>query len=62
MGANAKTVFTNGCFDILHTGHLELLEYCSKLGDEVVVGLNSDDSVRRLKGADRPVNNQESRK
>ena len=60
-------VFTNGCFDILHRGHLELLEYCSSIacpamGGYVVVGLNSDDSVRKLKGKNRPVNNQEDRK
>ena len=59
-------VFTNGCFDILHRGHLELLEYCSEIacpamGGWVIVGLNSDDSVRRIKGADRPINNQEDR-
>ena len=59
-------VFTNGCFDILHRGHLELLEYCSKIacpamGGWVIVGLNSDDSVRRIKGPDRPINNQEDR-
>ena len=56
-----KLVFTNGCFDILHVGHVKLLEYCSTLG-EVVVGLNSDASVKRLKGANRPVNEQDSRK
>lgn len=56
-----KLVFTNGCFDILHVGHVKLLEYCSTLGD-VVVGLNSDASVKRLKGANRPVNDQDSRK
>lgn len=56
-----KLVFTNGCFDILHVGHVKLLEYCSTLG-EVVVGLNSDASVKRLKGANRPVNDQDSRK
>ncbi|MEO1277738.1 MAG: D-glycero-beta-D-manno-heptose 1-phosphate adenylyltransferase [Planctomycetota bacterium] len=48
-------VFTNGCFDVLHAGHVSLLERSAKLGDFLVVGLNSDDSVRRLKGADRPV-------
>jgi D-beta-D-heptose 7-phosphate kinase/D-beta-D-heptose 1-phosphate adenosyltransferase len=57
-----KTVFTNGCFDILHRGHIELLKESKKLGGRLVVGLNSDESVRRLKGNDRPVNNQEDRK
>ena len=57
-----KTVFTNGCFDILHRGHIELLRESKKLGGRLVVGLNSDESVKRLKGNDRPVNNQEDRK
>ena len=49
-----KVVFTNGCFDLLHTGHLRLLEAAAALGDLLVVGLNRDDSVRRLKGPERP--------
>ena len=57
-----KTIFTNGCFDILHRGHVELLRYCYNLGDRVVVGLNSDQSVKRLKGQFRPFNAQEDRK
>jgi rfaE bifunctional protein nucleotidyltransferase chain/domain len=48
------TVFTNGCFDILHAGHIRLLEQAKSLGDFLLVGLNSDSSVRRLKGPDRP--------
>lgn len=48
-------VFTNGCFDLLHRGHVEYLQQARGLGDLLVVGLNSDDSVRRLKGPDRPV-------
>jgi len=48
-------VFTNGCFDILHSAHLELFKFCKKLGGIVVVGLNSDDSIRRLKGPTRPI-------
>ncbi len=52
-----KVVFTNGCFDILHPGHIALIQQCAKLGDYVVIGLNDDDSVRRLKGDDRPLNN-----
>ena len=51
----AASFFTNGCFDILHPGHLRLLRRCAACGDVVVVGLNSDSSVRRLKGARRPV-------
>ena len=55
-------VFTNGCFDILHRGHVELLKFCKGDGNTVFVGINSDTSVKRLKGADRPVNNQDDRK
>jgi rfaE bifunctional protein nucleotidyltransferase chain/domain len=55
-------VFTNGCFDILHKGHIEYLRESKKLGTRLIVGLNSDDSVRRLKGENRPVNNQWDRK
>jgi len=54
-------VFTNGCFDILHRGHIEYLEFCKSLGDKVIVGLNSDSSVRRIKGDNRPINNQNNR-
>lgn len=54
-------VFTNGCFDILHPGHVELLARCRDLGGYVVLGLNSDVSVKRLKGPHRPVNDQLSR-
>lgn len=57
----AKIVFTNGCFDILHKGHIELLAKASDLGDILIVGLNSDESVKRLKGKDRPVQDQSSR-
>jgi len=56
-----KVVFTNGCFDILHRGHVEYLSKASDMGDMLVVGLNTDASVRRLKGEGRPVNNQEAR-
>ena len=55
-------IFTNGCFDILHRAHIELLEYAKSLGDQLIVGLNSDDSVRKLKGPTRPINSQEDRK
>jgi rfaE bifunctional protein nucleotidyltransferase chain/domain len=54
-------VFTNGCFDILHTGHLNYLERARSLGDRLIIGLNSDDSVRRLKGKPRPINALEDR-
>jgi len=57
-----KVVFTNGIFDILHQGHLDLLAWSRNLGDRLVVGINSDASARALKGADRPVNTQENRK
>lgn len=52
---NKKVVFTNGCFDILHVGHLRYLKAAKKLGDILVIGLNSDLSVSRLKGPDRPI-------
>lgn len=55
-------VFTNGCFDILHRGHIELLEKSKNMGDYLIVGLNSDASVKKLKGEGRPYNNQEDRK
>ncbi|MFZ1526729.1 MAG: D-glycero-beta-D-manno-heptose 1-phosphate adenylyltransferase [Saprospiraceae bacterium] len=51
-----KIVFTNGCFDLVHVGHVLYLESAAQLGDILVVGLNSDDSVRRLKGPTRPIN------
>ncbi len=54
-------VFTNGCFDILHAGHVKYLEEAKSYGDVLIIGLNSDDSVRRLKGALRPINTQEDR-
>ena len=56
-----KVVFTNGCFDILHHGHLNLLEWCRSIGDVVIVGLNSDESIRRLKGSERPINDLKTR-
>lgn len=56
-----KIVFTNGCFDILHVGHVTYLAQAKALGDVLVIGLNSDDSVRRLKGPGRPVNTQDAR-
>jgi rfaE bifunctional protein nucleotidyltransferase chain/domain len=54
-------VFTNGCFDILHRGHVEYLDHARRLGDLLVVGLNTDASVSRLKGAGRPINPERDR-
>ena len=58
---NATIVFTNGCFDVVHRGHIEFLKFCKLQGDIVVVGLNSDSSVKNIKGPDRPINNQYDR-
>lgn len=59
--STGKIVFTNGCFDIIHLGHIEYLAAAKKMGDHLIVGLNSDDSVKRLKGNHRPIKNQETR-
>lgn len=59
--AGQTIVFTNGCFDVLHVGHIEYLKFCKSHGDIVVLGLNSDRSVRQLKGPSRPINNQHER-
>ena len=59
--AGARVVFTNGCFDILHAGHVRYLAAARALGDVLILGLNSDASVRRLKGEMRPVNTAEDR-
>ena len=56
-----RIVFTNGCFDILHAGHVRYLNAARSLGDCLVLGLNSDASVRRLKGPQRPINNEQDR-
>ncbi len=58
---NKKVVFTNGCFDLLHVGHVRYLAEAKKLGDFLIVGVNSDDSVKRLKGPTRPIQNQQDR-
>jgi D-beta-D-heptose 7-phosphate kinase / D-beta-D-heptose 1-phosphate adenosyltransferase len=58
---NQRIVFTNGCFDILHVGHVKYLQVAKSFGDILIVGLNSDDSVRRLKGPNRPVNGESDR-
>ena len=54
-------VSTNGCFDIIHKGHVQYLQEAKKLGDILIVGLNTDSSVKRLKGEDRPINDEMSR-
>jgi len=54
-------VFTNGCFDVLHSGHIKLLSESKKLGDKLIVGLNTDKSIKKLKGKDRPINNNSNR-
>ncbi|MBW6460017.1 MAG: D-glycero-beta-D-manno-heptose 1-phosphate adenylyltransferase [Bacteroidales bacterium] len=56
-----KIVFTNGCFDVLHRGHIEYLSKARDLGDMLIIGLNTDDSVKRIKGEGRPVQDQASR-
>ncbi len=58
---NKRLVFTNGCFDILHAGHVDYLSRAAELGDQLIIGLNTDASVTRLKGPNRPVNNQHAR-
>jgi len=58
---NYNLVFTNGCFDVLHAGHVECLKFAKSKGDRLVVALNSDNSIKRLKGMDRPINNLQNR-
>lgn len=58
---NKKIVFTNGCFDILHAGHIAYLEKAKELGNILIIGLNTDDSIKRIKGDKRPIQNQEDR-
>lgn len=59
---DCKIVATNGCFDVIHAGHISMLKSAKIFGDFLIVGLNSDKSVKSLKGASRPVNSQENRK
>lgn len=56
-----KIVFTNGCFDVLHAGHVSLLGQCAEFGDRVIVGLNSDQSIKKIKGDARPIQQEEDR-
>ena len=56
-----KIVFTNGCFDLLHLGHIDYLSKAKDLGDILIIGVNTDDSVKRLKGAARPITDENSR-
>ena len=56
-----KIVFTNGCFDLLHVGHIRYLSQAKRLGDFLIIGLNSDSSVKELKGKDRPINSFDDR-
>jgi D-beta-D-heptose 7-phosphate kinase/D-beta-D-heptose 1-phosphate adenosyltransferase len=60
--SNLKIVFTNGCFDILHSGHIRLLQYAKNQGDILIVGLNSDESIKNIKGNERPINDINERK
>ena len=59
---NKKIVFTNGCFDIIHAGHVQYIKEAAALGDALFIGLNSDASVKRLKGETRPINSENERK
>ena len=59
--ANQRIIFTNGCFDILHYGHIHYLAQARDLGERLVIGLNSEASVRRLKGPGRPINDEQTR-
>jgi len=55
-------VFTNGCFDMLHPGHIAMLKYCATMGDHVLVGIDSDQRIKEMKGPPRPINSEEVRK
>ncbi|HWZ14866.1 MAG TPA: D-glycero-beta-D-manno-heptose 1-phosphate adenylyltransferase [Mucilaginibacter sp.] len=61
QGGGKKVVFTNGVFDLLHIGHITYLAKAAELGDKLIIGLNSDSSVKRIKGETRPINNQDNR-
>ena len=59
--AGNEVVFTNGCFDIIHKGHIEVLARSADLGDKLIIGLNSDQSIQKLKGEDRPIIDEQAR-
>ena len=59
--AGEKVVFTNGCFDLIHRGHIEVLAQTADLGDKLIIGLNSDVSIKKLKGGSRPIIDEKSR-
>lgn len=59
--AGEEVVFTNGCFDIIHRGHIEVLAQTADLGDRLIIGLNSDTSIQKLKGEDRPIIDEQAR-
>lgn len=61
LSKNKNIVFTNGCFDIIHSAHIKLLQFAKKQGDILIVGLNSDESIKRLKGNERPINDENER-
>lgn len=58
---NQQVVFTNGCFDILHKGHIHIINEAANYGNKLIVGINSDASIKRLKGNDRPIQDEQSR-
>ena len=60
-GANKKIVFTNGCFDLIHLGHIEVLARSADLGDILIIGVNTDSSIKELKGINRPIIEENSR-
>lgn len=57
-----KNIWTNGCYDILHIGHIRLFEFAKSLGDKLIVGIDADNRIKKSKGNNRPINNQEFRK